>query len=61
MSTSASGNRDEKGALRRLENLRIPEPVLDELKRTREPIISFDWPSPISGVVMEKKVIEGRW
>ena len=59
ISTIASGNRDEKGALRRLENLQIPEPVLDELKRTREPIISFDWPSPVSGVVMQKKAIEG--
>ena len=33
--------------------------MLDELKRTREPVISFDWPSPVSGVVMEKKAIEG--
>lgn len=59
VSTNASGNRDDKGALRRLENLQIPEPVIDELKRTREPIISFDWPSPVSGVVMQKKAIEG--
>lgn len=59
ISANASGNRDEKGALRRLENLQIPEPVLEELKRTREPVISFDWPSPVSGVVMQKKAIEG--
>ncbi len=59
ISANAAGNRDEKGALRRLENLQIPQPVLDELKRTREPVISFDWPSPVSGVVIQKKVIEG--
>ena len=42
-----------------MQNLQIPEAVLAELKRTREPVISFDWPSPVSGVVMQKKAIEG--
>ncbi len=59
ISTNATASRDEKGALQRLLNLQIPEPVLNELKRTREPVISFDWPSPVTGVVMEKKAIEG--
>ncbi len=59
IAANASGNRDETGALRRLQNLQIPQAVLDELKRTREPVISFNWPSPVSGVVMQKKVIEG--
>ena len=59
ISSNAPGNHDEKGALRRLENLQMPQPVLDELKRTREPVISFDWPSPVSGVVMQKKAVEG--
>jgi len=59
IATNASGDRDEKGALQRLENLQIPDAVLDELKRTRQPVISFDWPSPVSGVVMEKPAIEG--
>ncbi len=59
ISANAAGNRDDRGALRRLENLQIPQPVLDEIKRTREPVISFDWPSPVSGVVMQKKAIEG--
>lgn len=58
-SANASGGRDEKGALRRLENLQIPQPVLEELKRTREPVISFDWPSPVAGIVIQKKAIEG--
>ncbi len=59
ISTNAAANRDEKGALQRLQNLQLPEAVMSELKRTREPVISFDWPSPISGVVMQKKAIEG--
>lgn len=59
ISTNATGNRDEKGALQRLQNLQLPQAVMDEIGRTREPIISFDWPSPVSGVVMQKKAIEG--
>lgn len=59
ISTGATGNRDESGALQRLHNLQLPQAVLAELKRTREPVISFDWPSPVSGVVMLKKAIEG--
>ena len=59
ISTNATGNRDDKGALQRLDNLQLPEAVLAELKRTREPVISFDGPSPVSGVVMQKKAIEG--
>jgi len=59
ISTSATGNRDEKGALQRLQNLQLPQAVMDELRRTREPVISFDWPSPVSGVVMKKQAVEG--
>lgn len=59
ISANASGNRDERGALQRLQNLQIPQHVLDVLKRTGEPVIAFDWPSPVTGVVMEKKAIEG--
>ncbi len=59
ISTNATGNRDDRGALQRLQNLQLPEAVMAELRRTREPIISFDWPSPVSGVVMQKKAIEG--
>jgi len=59
ISANAAGPRDDRGALQRLQNLQIPEAVLAELKRTREPVISFDWPSPSSGVVMQKKAVEG--
>jgi Cu(I)/Ag(I) efflux system membrane fusion protein len=59
IATNASGDREDKGSLQRLSNLQLPQAVLDELKRTREPVISFDWPSPVSGVVMQKPAIEG--
>ena len=45
ISANAAG-RDDQGALQRLRNLQIPEPVLGELRRSREPVIAFDWPSP---------------
>ena len=54
-----TGSREERGALQRLQNLQIPSSVVEELKRTREPVISFDWPSPVSGVVLRRKAIEG--
>ena len=59
ISTNATGNADERGALQRLQNLQLPQAVMDELRRTREPVISFDWPSPVSGIVMKKKAVEG--
>lgn len=55
----ASGARDEVGPLQRMRNLGIPEGVLAEIQRTREPVVSFDWPSPVTGVVMRKPVMEG--
>jgi Cu(I)/Ag(I) efflux system membrane fusion protein len=56
---SANSGGDERGALQRLQNLQLPQAVTDELQRTRQPVISFDWPSPVTGVVMQKKAIEG--
>ena len=59
ISAGVAGARDERGALQRLLNLQLPPAVVEELKRTREPVITFDWPSPVSGVVMQKTAIEG--
>jgi membrane fusion protein, copper/silver efflux system len=53
------GSRDERGPLQRMKNLGIPDAVVDEIRRTREPVIAFDWPSPVTGVVMRKPVMEG--
>jgi len=58
--TSTVGIRDERGAVQRLRNFAVPETVIDELLKSRTPILSFDWPSPVSGVIMQKKVIDGQ-
>jgi membrane fusion protein, copper/silver efflux system len=50
----------EAGALVRLRNLNIPEPVIQQLKTSPNPTMLIDWPAPISGVVMEKKVVAGQ-
>jgi len=60
IANASADSKDERGALQRLKNLGMPDAVLDELKRTREPILAFDWPAPVSGVVMRKNVMEGQ-
>lgn len=47
------------GAEQKLQILGIPPDVIAEAKRNREIAPSFDYPSPASGVVMEKLVVEG--
>jgi Cu(I)/Ag(I) efflux system membrane fusion protein len=49
-----------RGAEQQLQNLEVPPAVLDALRSKGEPVMSIDWPSPVSGVVMEKRVIEGQ-
>jgi Cu(I)/Ag(I) efflux system membrane fusion protein len=54
------GSRDEQAAIQRLKNLDVPEAVIDQLRQGSNPVLSFDWPSPVSGYVMEKNVVEGQ-
>lgn len=49
-----------KGADQKLRNLEVPQAVVDELQRTGQPVMSFDWPSPADGYIMRKNVIEGQ-
>ena len=56
----ASDRRTEEGALIRLKNMGIPETVIQQLQNDPNPIRSIDWPAPMSGVVMEKKVVAGQ-
>jgi Cu(I)/Ag(I) efflux system membrane fusion protein len=46
--------------MQRLKNLDLPEAVLNQLKANPRPLMSIDWPSPMSGVVMQKNVIAGQ-
>ncbi len=56
----ASDRRTEEGALIRLRNMGIPDSVIAQLQNDPNPIRSIDWPAPVSGVVMEKKVVAGQ-
>ena len=58
--SGAGSARDQEGALQRLRNVQLPEATLEQLRRTGEPVLSFDWPSPVSGVITQKNVMEGQ-
>ncbi|HEX2842174.1 efflux RND transporter periplasmic adaptor subunit [Hyphomicrobium sp.] len=47
------------GAEQKLHILGIPADAIAEAKRNKEVTPSFDYPSPASGIVMEKLVVEG--
>lgn len=49
-----------KGAEQRLRNLEVPEAVIEGLRATGEPVMTIDWPSPATGFVMGKNVVEGQ-
>jgi Cu(I)/Ag(I) efflux system membrane fusion protein len=48
------------GAIQRLKNFEVPETILNQLRANPNPIMSIDWPSPVTGVVMQKNVIVGQ-
>ena len=54
------GPRSESGALQKLRNLDVPEAVIEALRKDPNPHMSIDWPTPTTGVVMQKRVIEGQ-
>jgi membrane fusion protein, copper/silver efflux system len=53
-------SRSEHGSLQRLRNFGIPEAVIEQLRGKSEPFMQIDWPAPMSGVVMDKKVVAGQ-
>ena len=46
--------------LQQLKNLGLPESVLTQIRGSSTPLMTIDWPAPVSGVVMEKKAIAGQ-
>lgn len=56
----ASGSHSLEGAEQRLRNLEVPEAVIEKIRTTGEPVMAIDWPSPASGFVMGKNVVEGQ-
>jgi len=49
-----------KGADQKLRNLEVPQAVIDEMRRSGEPVMTFDWPSPAGGYIMKKNVVDGQ-
>lgn len=53
--------KDLAGAVTRLENLDVPQSVIESLNAEKNATpMNIDWPSPVSGVVIDKKVVEGQ-
>jgi membrane fusion protein, copper/silver efflux system len=58
--TRVEALRSRQGAEQRLRNLDVPAKVIEQLKADGGASMSVDWPSPASGVIVEKRVIEGQ-
>lgn len=54
------GPHDEAGAIQKLKNLDVPDSVIAQLRANPNPSLAIDWPSPVTGIIMEKKVVEGQ-
>lgn len=48
------------GAMQRLRNLGVPEGRIEEVRTSRSNPRTIDWPSPATGDVIEKRVIQGQ-
>lgn len=49
-----------QGTVQRLRNLGIPESRIEEVLATRANLRTINWPSPATGTVIEKRVINGQ-
>ena len=58
--TSGTDFREAFGAMQRLRNLAIPNSAGRTPDDQRPTSLAIDWPSPVTGVVMEKKVVQGQ-
>jgi Cu(I)/Ag(I) efflux system membrane fusion protein len=56
----AAGPRGEPAGLQKLRNLGMPESILNQMRASPTPLMSIDWPAPITGVVMDKRAISGQ-
>lgn len=58
----ARSDRDNnlEGAMLRLRNLGVPQSRIDEVRMTNTNPRTIDWPSPATGDIIEKKVINGQ-
>lgn len=56
-----SSGRDVEGAVQKLRNLGVPEARIDEVRETKRNPRTLEWPSPASGYVTVKSVIDGQF
>jgi Cu(I)/Ag(I) efflux system membrane fusion protein len=49
-----------EGAMLRLHNLGVPQDRIDEVRKTDSNPRTIDWPSPATGDVIEKRIINGQ-
>jgi Cu(I)/Ag(I) efflux system membrane fusion protein len=56
----SDASRNVEGALQRLRNLAVPESRIREVRETGANPRTLDWPAPVTGDVIEKKVINGQ-
>jgi Cu(I)/Ag(I) efflux system membrane fusion protein len=59
-SSSLLGPTSLEGAMQRLRNLGVPESRIREVRETGTNPRTIDWPAPISGDVIEKRIISGQ-
>lgn len=58
--SSTDGNQSVSGAMQRLRNFGVPESRINELREAGVNPRTLDWPAPVSGVVLSKRVINGQ-
>jgi Cu(I)/Ag(I) efflux system membrane fusion protein len=56
----ADADRSLEGAMQRLRNLGVPESRIREVRETGTNPRTIDWPSPATGDVIEKRIINGQ-
>jgi Cu(I)/Ag(I) efflux system membrane fusion protein len=58
--SKSEASRNVAGAMQRLRNLDVPDSRIEEVRKTRTNPRTLDWPSPATGEVIMKGVIEGQ-
>lgn len=58
--STAAQQRLIQGASQKLRNLGVPESFIKSVIEARANIRTIDWPSPITGIVLEKRIAEGQ-
>ena len=59
-SAGKKSGREVEGALQRLANLEVPDRHIRTIATEGDIAASIEWPSPVTGTVMERMVIEGE-